>query len=398
MRLLNLKSLAVVATVLTALTMNSLAIAKGGELKFDSSIQSVTQTDEANGSVTIAINGIDVPVLVNADTEIRSAGNEVVLAELMAGDFVQVNAFFAEDGLTAEEITVLQMRAEHFRFRGRLTDIELAAMETEEGTYTRLQLLGTDVYVNSDTKITQRGFGFGNEVPVANLNPGMLLDLYGHHEDMLVAKRIHVGSRHAGHIELDGEVTTIVDDNNLTIMVAAGGEVPVVITEDTAVSGTIETGVLIEVEGMLNQDLAVVASEIVVDSDNDGDADDDHRRWVPGLDFPGNVLRRFSATLDAVDPEASINGSIRIEFPPVKEELQLKIHDAAATTTYMVHALVGETLVDLGTVTTDAEGEAEMEIEFGEDGVADLPEDTSPMDISEVEISLEGTVVLQGSF
>ena len=58
------------ALLLFAFSSN-LAVAKGAAIKFSSLVSAISQTDDYEGTVTVSIHGIDVLVIINADTEIE---------------------------------------------------------------------------------------------------------------------------------------------------------------------------------------------------------------------------------------------------------------------------------------------------------------------------------------
>ena len=91
---------------------SNLAVAKGAEIKFSSLVSAISQTDSNEGTVTVSIHGIDVTVIINADTEIEESGEEIDLAILSVGDFVRINAFFSDVGIVADELEVLDARSE----------------------------------------------------------------------------------------------------------------------------------------------------------------------------------------------------------------------------------------------------------------------------------------------
>ena len=372
-------------------------LAKGAELKFESAVKAVSQTDVSEGTVTVVINGFDVDLVVNGDTEIHAEGNEVTLDELNIGDAVRVTAFFGEEGIVAEEILVLQMRGEQFRLRGHITEVESDALEIDGEFLTRLQLLGVDVFVGSETRITQRGVGFGNQVPVENLTAGLLVDMHGHFDEQLMARRIHIGSRQLGEIELDGEVLNSSEDG-FTLRLENGVEVVVIIDENTVVGGDIEDGALVEVEGMLNEELAIVATEVVVDTDGDGDADDNNFRR-PFVNIPDAFKSRFSTTLVPVDEASSMEGTASLKFPPGKKKMKIQVSGADANVEMSVHLLLGAVVIDLGTVMADGDGNIDTEVDLTAAVLTQqLPDEIVPGMVRMIELSVEGTVVLRGTF
>jgi len=255
---------------------SNLAVAKGAEIKFSSLVSAISQTDSNEGTVTVSIHGIDVTVIINADTEIEESGEEIDLAILSVGDFVRINAFFSDVGIVADELEVLDARSEQFRFRGLITATDSL------GENTIISIMDVDIYVDASTDITRRGSGDGNSVAAAELMTGDEVNVRGGSQDgLLLAARIHVGSREQGSIELEGEIVAVTD-TGFTIDIRGGGTTDIIVDDDTSVSGDIVEGAFVEIEGQLNSEFAVLAFEVVVDVDGDGDADDDNKRGKRG--------------------------------------------------------------------------------------------------------------------
>lgn len=396
MRISIFRSVLITTLALLGLVLTSAGFAKGTELKFDSEIRSVSQTDEATGTVTVVINGFEVPVSVNTDTEIYNAGNEILLEELEVGSAVAVEAFLGDGAITAEEIRVLQMRNEHFRLYGQVSEVVSGSQDLDSESDAHLTLLGVDAYLTSETRITQRGSGMGNAVPMSAISVGSTVDLYGHYEDRLIVDRLHIGSRQLGNIEFDGEVL-MVDGDTVTVLPEEGGEITVIVNSETNVAGELAPGAFIEVEGMLDQELSVVASSIGVDTDEDGDADDDHRRYRD-VDTPEQAMARFSATLTPVQTDSTLSGSVRFNFPPVEKTLHLEVEGASPNVTMSVMLIAANRVLDLGTIETDAEGEVEVTLTFGDAGAPSLPQSVAIGEIQEIELSVDGAPVLTGVF
>lgn len=412
---------------LIALTMSANTVsAKGGELKFHSVVVAVSQTAGDAGSVTATIHGADVPIIVNGDTEIVESGEEIGLGDVSAGDFIKVNSFFSDEGLVADEIEILDVRQEQFRFRGAISAVDNVAEDTV------ITLLGTDVTITSDTDITRRGSGNGNDVPATDLLAGDLVNVSGVVDDgLLVATRIHVGSREQGNIELEGEIVTA-SDTEITLSIEGGVELIIVIDDDTSIVGELVQGVFVEVEGQLLEDLSLIAFEIVADDDGDGDADDDNDRGKKGdkhsnngrgngngngndnddddddddSDSAGDVIEVGAETILAAEGE-EISGKAEFSYveeaDEVEQELEVEIEHAAPETEYSLLVFFGDQAVEFGTFTSDALGEfkAEFKNEESDDEatLADLlPEGSDVRDITGVQILQDGNVILEGDF
>ena len=93
------------------------AVAAGSEINFNSAISAIDQTDADEGTVTVSVYGFEIIVAVNPGTNIEAAGEQISIAELAIGDIVRIDAFFSDEGITADEIRVLEAQFEQFRIR-----------------------------------------------------------------------------------------------------------------------------------------------------------------------------------------------------------------------------------------------------------------------------------------
>jgi hypothetical protein len=171
--------------------------------------------------------------------------------------------------------------------------------------------------------------------------------------------------------------------------------------------------------------MVLLAFEVVVDSDGDGDADDDNERGKRG-DWHSNNGRGDvegvegdhdrDGVVDAVKVgkeiilEAEgfvINGKVEVrhvaEGDDVEQKLEFEIEDGAPDTVYTLRIYFGDVPVELGPVTSDADGEFEVKFKTGADEPGFVIEDFLAMDmdvthITAVEILLDGEVVLGGDF
>ncbi|MDT8429557.1 MAG: DUF5666 domain-containing protein [Pseudomonadales bacterium] len=250
-------------------------LAKNSQLEFDSTVTQLTLSEEnANeGTIIILVKGVEVPILVNSDTGIESDNEEIDLAGLSVGDSVKIEAQFADDGtIVAEEIEILERMGEHFRFKGEITDVQFDTTSTPSATVevASITVLGVNVLVDIDTKITRPGSGLGNRVSPFELVVGDKINVRGEFDgESLWADRIHVGNRLLGQIELDGEVIGATPDG-FTINISHGGSAMVIIDVDTEIRGQLVEGALVRVEGMLNEELAILASEVTVRGNGNG--------------------------------------------------------------------------------------------------------------------------------
>ena len=109
--------LSLVFIVLMSLMSSVSLVAKGSSVRFRATVVAVEQTSEIEGTVIVRLQSFNVPVVVNGDTEIESSGDEVGLEGLRAGAFVKISGFFSPDGITAEEIDILDTSEGQFRLR-----------------------------------------------------------------------------------------------------------------------------------------------------------------------------------------------------------------------------------------------------------------------------------------
>lgn len=408
------------------------ALAKEGEIKFTSTVISVSQSDSDVGAIEVTIHDIVVPIIVNGDTELEEAGEEISLADLTAGAFVRIDSFFSAEGLVAEEVNVVDQRGEQFRFRGELDAVD----QVSESTV--ITLLGVDVTLVADTDITHRGTAGGNKIPAADLSQGDLVNVSGTLSNgILVASRVHVGTREQGAIELEGNITAVAD-SQISIAIEGGSELIIFIDEQTSVVGDLAEGVFVEAEGQLQSDLSLLAFEIVTDEDGDGDADDDNRRGERG-DENSNRGRGNggnddddsnddngtddddsnddnSDSRDEIEVGAEIilradgvaaNGKAKYSFEQngseIEQELEIELEDAASDTDFALVITFGDTPVKLGTFTSNSFGELEVELRANsDDGEGSLgefiPEGLDIRDITGVQMLLNGDVILEGDF
>lgn len=392
--------------VLGGLIFATQAFSKGAEFKFDSTVASISTSGVDSGTFTVEFTDFQVPVIVNGDTEITEGGSEITISELMAGDSIRIEAFFSDAGITAEEIFVLESSGEQFRLNGVITEI-IPDVEVPAGSsslYTQISLLGVDVFADESVLLTGKGTTAASTMQLADFEAGDQIDVYGYFDEALFVERIGTGVRQNGQFELDGVVVEIPDENTLLIELEDGGQITVVITDDSELSGEITLGAFVEVEGMLNADLAIEAHELVVDADNDGDADDDHDRARHGGD-PDVIGNPNSSTVTAVlsaadSGDSSATGEISVSIAPNGQEVEVEISGASPNTVHTVHILVAGVAIELGTLETDEEGEAELDLDSigNSPGSLPLPSGTSVDELTDVEVSVDGTIVLSGTF
>ena len=384
---------------LTSLVSPASVSASGSDVRFLAAVVGVVQTSETEAIVIVRLQSFNVPIIVNDDTEIESSGDEVGLEGLSAGAFIKISGFFSPDGITAEEIDILDAIEGHFRLRGRIS----AAGPVSGGTL--ITLLGVDLLVNEDTAIRRRGPDDG--ITADDLAEGMVADARGILDDtQLVVIRLSIGSRdsEAVLVEFEGRVTSI-DGTTVLVDVNGGGLAIVILTDSTTIIGELAVDKFVEIKGTLNEVLAVVDAIIKVDEDGDGDADDDNPERNDG---EGRKTRR-SARLDAAEGQ-SLEGDVETEFLETPsgqqtQELELSFHNAERNAEFQLRVtFASEAVVDFGTIR--ANGGGRVKVKFRTQGAGQtpniltlLPEGETVENITMVEVlDGEGNLILVGMF
>ena len=417
---------------------SDLLLAKGSELKFNSLVISVSQTGSNEGTLTVSVRDVEIPISINGDTEIQGSGEEIDLEDISAGDFVKVNAFFSDTGLVANEIAVLDERSPQFRFRGFITATDTV------GDSTVITVMGVDITLDSSTSITRRGSGGGNSVPAVDLLVGDDVNIRGGLTDgLLHAARIHVGTREQGIIELEGVISDI-SEAGFTINIEGGGATTIVIDDSTSVSGDIIAGAFVEIEGQLTPELSVLAFEVVIDVDGDGDADDDNHRGKRGDENSGkgnngkgkgnnknndsdeggeddntdgseevdenenqstaiDVGSEITLTSDSTNLTGRAATSYKADNEEVVQTVEVAIEHAEAGAAFTLVVYFGEESAEFGSITANELGSAVINFLTGDDtpdydlsGL--LPDELDVRDITAVELLSAGSVVLAGNF
>lgn len=378
------------------------ALAKGAELQFDSTVVSVIVTEPHIGTVTVTMTDFDVPLTVNGDTEIVAGGNQVSLEDITTGDTVRINAFLSDAGITAEGILILDSLQEQFRLQGQITEVRTnVESPNDDGmSYNAIELLGVQVYFNDDSEIVHRSMS-DEAFTFENLAVNDRLDVHGYFDGALIAQTAYTGMRQVGFFEFDGIIDELLTDNTIRLALADGSSMTLLLTENSEVTGDLVVGAFVEVEGMLNADLQVEVHELVVDVDNDGDADDDHKRKISNgprvIDNPNSTT--VSALLTSPDGDTSLSGAIQISIAPNGQHLALTLSGSTPETQHDIHILVNGVAVHVDSVVSDDQGNASIVLQSQGNSPASLLFDmgTQLSELSIVEISVNGTVVLSGN-
>ena len=373
---------------------SDLALAKGTEVRFRGTVTRIDRNSAVSGTVTLRVMTLEVPVKVNSDTEIE-AGDEIGLAGLQVGDFVKVDGHFSSAGIVAEEIEVLDEFVNTFRLRGLIS----AVRATPSGLV--ITVLGVDVLMDANTQLEQRGSP--GPFPVSSLAIGMSVDVRGTlQNNVLLATRVKVGPRDgdAIEVEFEGKITSL-NAGRLLVDTEGGGNAVVLFNSSTEIQGTLAVGKFVEVEGILNSSLEVVAREIKVDGDDDRDADDDD-------DDEDDDEFEKQIRLVATSPGSAITGSAKIELESehgtTKQEFEVEIEKAAPNTTLRIRVqIAGSGVFDFGQLVTDGDGKAKVRFRSDPSGsdralLPLLPSGKTVVDFQRVEITNNIVVVLTGQF
>lgn len=257
------------SSLFVAISMANAAMAQDGELIFESEVTSVTESGTDEGFIEVKIHDAELPVLIYQDTEIGESGEDVSLSDVMTGDFVEIVGFFSQEGLVAEAVEILDMKAEQFRLNGSIESI----FQLDGSDY--ITVLGIDVEINEQSKLYRREFYDEAEITTSDLSVGDPVNISGEVQNgEFVARWLFMGEREEGAIELEGDVLEV-NSSSFLISLDGGAEWEIQINSDTEVEGELVEDTFVEVEGRLQQDLSLLAFGVFADEDGDGDADDE---------------------------------------------------------------------------------------------------------------------------
>jgi hypothetical protein len=370
-------------------------LAKGPELKFTSIVTAVDQTNAESGIVSISIQGLELPVVVNSDTEIEYQGELADIAAIAAGDLLKVEVFFADGGLIAEEVQILQTRFQQFRLRGVITALDVV------GDTTFLTIAGVEVRADAGTVVVPRHPGAAGSLSA--LQAGDEISVNGRLEEgTMQARQIHTGERSHGEIEFDGTLQAITASSAI-VRLMNGVEVLVVIDGNTRLRGTPTAGDFVEFEGYFDSALNLIAVKLAPDDDGDQDADDDFpddNGSTPGDDI------ELGTEVALLAVNSSLSGKVETRYRDragnVDQKLEVEVEDSAPGITYALKVHFADQVVDFGTLTSNQFGEASVEFEVddnvtGLDLAPLLPAGKSVLDVDAVEVLLNGEIVLVGN-
>ncbi len=229
------------------------------EVEFTGAISSVAPNGEGVGTVFLSLQGFDLRVVVNSNTDLQDKdGYDIDMSALAAEQFVVVTGKYSSDGVLASSIRIVDTPSSTFELRGRITAVQ--ASDTD----TLINLHGITLKITADTTIQSDGV----DVPVSSLKIGAFVQVEGHQEDSVwVADILKVRSEEPRKesVRFEGTVKSI-DGDLLQIEVdgLTDTSTPVHTDTNTRIVGTLAAGQPVLVIGTLNPDLSVLAAKILV--------------------------------------------------------------------------------------------------------------------------------------
>jgi hypothetical protein len=367
------------------------ALAKGSDIHFHGTVTQVAQETTATGTVTVRAEGVDIPVSVNADTDVVLNGDDVGLPGIQVNDFVKVEGFFSSSGILATEIQILDAVTGSFRLRGNISAVSVTAAGTV------IAVLGVPVLVDSGTSLERRGPDGG--ITFADLVVGLPVDVMGvEKNETLVAVRVKAGTRDDDALRLlfDGTITSV-DGGRLEVATDGGGTAVVLMTGDTVVRGTLTVGAAILVKGTLNAQLEVVAARIIQKGQEDTAGPQE------GISF-----FRKAVTLQPVSADIRLSGGAMVDFVgPVsrgEQRVRIGLERGNRGAEYRILVTFGSAApVDFGAIVTNPGGAGEANFATTPRGnerdlATLLPAGLDVRNITRIQITGAGTVLLEGVF
>lgn len=260
------------------LAVTGLTLANGlnsNEVVFSGLVQAVIVNGEGVGTLFVALDTIQLRVLVNPKTLLQD-GDTLISMDTLAGLSepagslrVEVAGKFSSGGILAGAVRVLGTEGDNaFEIRGHITGIQA------NGSATLMSLLGIEILVlhggaEEDTIILKDGM----EGSIADLAIGTKVAAGGFisQDGVWVATMIRIVSpgMRRGMVFFEGIVTEYDPDTGIMMVQVAGATEDtrmnkVFITPETRIRGDLEVGSYILFIGHLNPDYAFTAREIRV--------------------------------------------------------------------------------------------------------------------------------------
>ncbi len=263
-----------IPVLMAMMTVAAVAYPQGinnNEVKFTGAITAALPNGEGLGTLFVAIDTVNLRVLVNPDTEIRGSGDlsltmdqlaekvRIAAEEAPPGEvLVEVAGKFSSSGILANGITLLDSGSKEFDVRGHITQA------APSGDDMLVSLLGLTILVPSALHIQSDGA----EVPIASLATGMRIHVAGTISDAAVwtadLLEVLAKGKKQGMVSFEGIVVSY-ESGLLKVAVngATGNVTSVNITPETEVAGDPGAGAYVEVKGIM-VDLTVKAREVQV--------------------------------------------------------------------------------------------------------------------------------------
>jgi hypothetical protein len=255
----------------TILAFMGLAHASGinnNEIEFTGNVESVAVNGKRIGTLFINVDNIRLTVIVNSKTIIQDQAEELLtmeeLDELGNEELrVSIQGKYSSNGIAANRIRVVEssVTEDTFVVRGHVTQIQ----EGETGF--SVSLLGVAILIDENTIVKKDGI----VVPAEEIRIGSMLTAMGSIAgDLWTATQVHILSpgKKKEILFFEGTVESYdPESGDLEIFLdgpPGGITTPVLVTSETKVQGTIETGAYVLVIGTLNQDYVVTAKEVRV--------------------------------------------------------------------------------------------------------------------------------------
>jgi hypothetical protein len=172
--------------------------------------------------------------------------------------------------------------------------------------------------------------------------------------------------------------------------------VEVITNSSTKVIGTLAVGKTVDVKGVLNSDLKVVAESVKVDGEGDEDKDSERDK----------VKKEIK--LAPVSAGAEIRGSAEIEYETedgkLEQEFEVEIDKAQPNKDYKIRVeLTGGSAVDFGILTTNLRGKGKVKFASHPKGQERdintfVPSGKDVRNFTKVQVILDGKVLVEGSF
>lgn len=381
------------------------ASGRGSDVSFQGEVRRIEQESADKGKIVVRLNGAELPVWIDAETQIDSQGNIIKMEDLDMGHYVQVIGFFSPSGVVAKEVQLFDDRGAEFRIRGTIDSVERA------GAQAVIRIGTATILAGDSTKIVRRGTE--DRWNASQLESGQEIDVRGTLEDgrfvagsMLVGKRLDDGIT----VRFDGTLQKV-EGRRLVLDTKGGGTAVVVMDDSTVVKGDFSKETEFEVSGKLNENLEVEADWVR----SEASAMDDHGNHPePGDDNGGNpspnpapVAVRKGISLAATPAGSGMSGHADIAYETISGEIEqqfeVEFEDAQPGQAYQIEVGVGSAgTVSGGSVTADDRGRAKVKFTnkpgVGRNLGSLLPAGKDVRNISGVRVLLSSVAVLTGQF